>query len=268
MDPGGGTYAGGIDGLDGAVSCSVVVDPDTVTQTFKQAEIPEPPGTFVRADDFWKNEFDPNRPVPARVEDLVIYELHVGALGFGKPDVGNFSNAIALLDSHLVPLGVNAIELLPMAEFGGIEAWGYGNTHHFAVEFRGGGRDQFKHFVRECHRRGIAVILDVVYNHFALGASRAQWQYDSVDPKKNIYYWYEGSPSDYKSPNGGYLNNGSSGWAPRYWEEEVRKVFVSSAAALVDEFHQQLIIDINERVFHAFQKLRFLHFRFLCLVPC
>ena len=48
-----------------------------------------------------------------------------------------------------------------------------------AIEYSGGGPHQFKHFVRECHRRGIAVLLDVVYNHFIHDAERAQWMYDS-----------------------------------------------------------------------------------------
>ena len=71
--------------------------------------------------------------------------------------------------------------------------------------------DQFKHFVRECHRRGIAVLLDVVYNHFVHDAERAEWMYDSNIHRKNIYYWYQGRESDWSQPEGGYLSNGSSG---------------------------------------------------------
>ena len=103
---------------------------------------------------------------------------------------------MAFLD-HLVDLGVNAVELLPMAEFSGNVAWGYGDSHHFCVESSAGGRDKYRHFVRECHRRGIAVIQDVVYNHYDNEAERAQWQYDSTAPEENIYYWYEGHSSDY-----------------------------------------------------------------------
>ncbi len=78
---------------------------------------------------------------------------------------------------------------------------------------------KYKHFVRECHRRGIAVIQDVVYNHFDSNAEQAQWQYDSTLPEENSYYWYEGKSADYAFPEGGYLNNGSSGYTPRLWEE-------------------------------------------------
>ena len=141
-----------------------------------------------------------------------------------------------LLD-YLVDLGVNAIELMPMSEFQDRTGWGYSTSHYMAIEYSGGGRDQFKHFVRECHRRGIAVILDVVYNHYTFDSERAEWAYDSNTPENNIYYWYEGRAGDYPQPDGGYIDNGSSGWAPRFWEEMVRKMFISSAAALVSEFH-------------------------------
>ena len=81
------------------------------------------------------------------------------------------------------------------------------------------------------------MIQDVCYNHFDGNAARAEWQYDSEAPEQNIYYWYEGKASDYSSPEGGYVDNGSSGSAPRYWEEVVRHLFISSAAAYLEEFH-------------------------------
>jgi 1,4-alpha-glucan branching enzyme len=231
FDPQGRVYGGTIAGLDGAVSCSAVVDPETLQAPGSGAD------GFVPCADFWLDELDPARPVPSRLSDLVIYELHVGALGVGRPDAGNFEDALALLDDHLVPLGVNAVELLPMAQFSGDAAWGYGNSHHLAIELAAGGRDALMRFVRACHRRGIAVIMDVVYNHFDLNAARAEWQVDSNAPERNSYYWYEGTAADHSTPEGGYVNNGSSGWAPRYSEEQVRGLFASSAAALVDEFH-------------------------------
>lgn len=234
FDPQGRIFGGTAAGLDGAVSCGVVVNPDTV-----RGDGPPAPGTngLVPSGQFWRDEHDPAQPVPSRVEDLVIYELHVGALGVGRPDAGNFEDALSLLDDHLVPLGVNAVELLPLAQFSGDAAWGYGNSHHLAVETAGGGRDALMRFVRACHRRGIAVLMDVVYNHWDLHAARAQWQVDSRAPDRNIYYWYEGTAASHATPEGGYLNNGSSGWAPRYSEEQVRRLFASSAAVLLDEFH-------------------------------
>jgi 1,4-alpha-glucan branching enzyme len=245
IDPRKVAYSGRIGDLDGKLSCSAVVDPDTVTSRFKPAEWPadKENGLFIPQDRFWQDEFDAHRPLPSRIEDLVIYELHVASLGYGRTDQygrllpGTFEDAVQLLDEHLVPLGINAVELLPVAEFGGKDEWGYGDTHLFALEFRSGGRDQFKHFVKECHRRGIAVILDVVCNHFTSDAMRAEWQYDSASDERNIYYWYEGHTGDWPSPDGGYLDNGSTGYDPRFWEETVRKLFISSAAALVSEFH-------------------------------
>jgi len=256
-NPGGKEYEGSPTGLAGSVSCSVVVDPERVTELFDE---PFPQKRWLDADEFWKNEFDPLRPVPTRIDDLVIYEMHVPGLGCGKTDAagepltGDLKDAVQMLD-YLVDLGVNAVEILPMNEFEGWAAWGYATSHYFAVEYAGGGRDQFKHFVRECHRRGLAVVLDVVYNHYAHNAERAEWMYDSNRHERNIYYWYEGMPSDYRdyehaagdptidarkrpaSGHGGYVDNMSTGYAPRFHEEMVRKMFISSAAALVHEFH-------------------------------
>jgi 1,4-alpha-glucan branching enzyme len=79
--------------------------------------------------------------------------------------------------------------------------------------------------------------VDVVYNHYVPNGERAQWNYDSKLDENNIYYWYEGKPSDYENPDGGYLDNLSTGFAPRFHEEMVRKLFISSAAALVTDFH-------------------------------
>jgi 1,4-alpha-glucan branching enzyme len=233
FDPRGAPFHGTFRDLDGSKSCSLVIDPDLVSATFADAA---EPGPLVTDDQFWADEFTHGKPVPTRLEEMVVYELHVGALGFDHPGAGDFQDAMNLLD-YLEDLGVNAVELLPMSQFEGSEAWGYGNSHHFAIESAAGGRDQFKHFVRACHRRGIAVILDVVYNHFTPDAERAEWAYDADPPDRNIYYWYEGTPSDYRAPDGGYLDNGSSGFAPRLYDEMVRAMFVGSAAALVEEFH-------------------------------
>jgi 1,4-alpha-glucan branching enzyme len=245
IDPANGGWDGDPRTLDGRVSCSVVIDQDVVREQFEPTSSP---ATLLSDDGFWRTEFTPGRPLPTRIEDLVIYELHVGALGFSRPDTGTLADAMALLD-YVVDLGVNAVELLPLAEFSGAFSWGYGNTHHFAVESSAGGRDKYKHFVRACHQRGIAVIQDVVYNHFDQHAARAEWQYDSTQPEQNSYYWYEGHSSHYPYPEGGYLNNGSSGWAPRYWEEPVRQLFISSAAELIEEFHLDgLRVDLTQAI--------------------
>jgi len=136
-----------------------------------------------------------------------------------------------------------------LAEFNGNAGWGYGNSHHFCIESSAGGRDKYRHFVRECHRRGICVIQDVVYNHYAPEVERAEWQYDSTTPEENIYYWYEGRSSNYSFPEGGYLDNGSTGFTPRFWEENVRQQFISAAAFLIEEMHiDGLRVDLTQAI--------------------
>lgn len=241
VNPNGQFYSGQYTDLAGTKSCSVIIDLDTVSKNFKEDVWPEQ--QFVPKEEFWKDEFTPGRPVPTRIEDLIIYELHIGSLGYGKDRPGNFEDAIELLDKYLIDLGVNAIELLPISEFRDKQNWGYETSHYFALEYSAGGRDQLKHFIRECHRRGIAVILDVVYNHYDPDGERAEWAYDSNAPERNIYYWYEGLPTHYfysdgrAFPEGGYVDNMSTGFAPRFHEEMVRKMFISSAVALIEDFH-------------------------------
>jgi len=242
-DPAAGDWPGTPETLDGGVSCSVVIDPDVVRREFGSSD---DPSARIPCQEFWLRETGVERPVPSRVDDLVIYELHVGGLGTTPGVPGTLADALAFLD-HLVDLGVNAVELLPLAEFSGAISWGYGDTHYMVIESSAGGRDKYRHFVRECHRRGIAVIQDVVYNHYDFKAGRSEWQYDSTAPEENIYYWYEGSPSDYPAPDGGYVDNGSSGWAPRYWEPVVRRQFISGAAFLIEEMHVDgLRVDLTE----------------------
>lgn len=229
-------YWGRLGQLEGRVSCSAVVNPATVVRDFVETPDVFPEKNFIPEDDFWKDEWT-GRSLPGRVEDLIIYELHLGALRFGSPEPGSLKDAMNQLD-YIVALGVNAVELLPLSEFGGgAQNWGYSTSHYFAIEYAGGGRDQAKHFVKACHQRGLAVIMDVVYNHYDQEADRAERAYDSPAPERDIYYWYEGVPADYPFPRGGYLDNQSTGDAPAYHEEMVRKMFISSAVALVQEFH-------------------------------
>jgi maltooligosyltrehalose trehalohydrolase len=90
----------------------------------------------------------------------VLYELHVGTF----TEEGTLSAALTRLD-HLVELGVDAVELLPLAAFDGPRGWGYDGVALYAVHEPYGGPDALKGFVDACHDRGIGVVLDVVYNH-------------------------------------------------------------------------------------------------------
>jgi 1,4-alpha-glucan branching enzyme len=119
---------------------------------------------------YFPNAFDwqGDTRLPVAQSNLVIYEMHVGALYDPSPSggPGKFADAITKLD-HLTNLGINAVELLPIAEFPGDNSWGYNPADIFAVENSGyGGPDGLKAFVKAAHARGIRVLLDVVHNHW------------------------------------------------------------------------------------------------------
>jgi maltooligosyltrehalose trehalohydrolase len=94
------------------------------------------------------------------LREAVLYELHVGTFS----SEGTFEGAIHHLD-HLVDLGVTAVELLPVAEFSGNRNWGYDGVDLYAPHSGYGGPEGLKRLVDACHARGLAVVLDVVYNH-------------------------------------------------------------------------------------------------------
>ena len=94
----------------------------------------------------------------------VIYELHIGTF----TAEGTFDAAIGRLD-HLRDLGVQSVELMPVATFPGKHGWGYDGINLWSVHEPYGGPDGLKRFVDACHARGLAVLLDVVYNHVGIG---------------------------------------------------------------------------------------------------
>ncbi len=100
------------------------------------------------------------------LEDLLIYELHIGTF---TPE-GTFAAAAERL-AGLAELGVTAVEIMPVAEFPGERGWGYDGVYISAAQSSYGGPLELAAFVAAAHRHGLAVILDVVYNH--LGASGA-----------------------------------------------------------------------------------------------
>ncbi len=157
--------------------------------------------------------------------EMVIYELHLGT--FTDPDgaPGNFESAIGRLD-HLGRLGINVIELMPPMEFPGERSWGYNTAHPFAIEANYGGPDAFKRFIQAAHEAGIAVFMDVVYNH--LGPSDLDlWQFDgwSENGGGGIYFY-----NDWRS---------QTPWGhtrPDYSRPEVRNYLRDNALMWLEEF--------------------------------
>ena len=111
--------------------------------------------------------------------EMVIYEMHVASFPDDPTSQGEMFRAAARDLKYLQDLGINAIEIMPAKEFPGDDSWGYNPAHLFAVESNFGGPAALKEFVDAAHGYGIAVILDVVYNH--LGPSDLEhsvWQFD------------------------------------------------------------------------------------------
>jgi 1,4-alpha-glucan branching enzyme len=135
----------------------------------------------------------------AGLSNVVVYELHCGSFydpGFpGNP--GTFYNATNLLP-QLQRVGINAVEVMPIAEFGGNFNWGYDAADIFGVENSYGGPDAFKTFVKACHQFGMAVLVDTVHNHYGGtdgptygDLSYSLWDFDGYDGGLNgggIYF--------------------------------------------------------------------------------
>ena len=145
--------------------------------------------------------------------DTIIYEIHVGAY----TDQGTFEAVISYLDG-LKELGVTAIELMPVAQFPGDRNWGYDGAFPFAVQNSYGGPPGLKLLVEACHRRGLAVVLDVVYNH--------------LGPEGNYLALFGPYFTDrYRTPWGSAINFDGSG------SDEVRRFFIENALYWTKHFH-------------------------------
>ncbi len=96
--------------------------------------------------------------------DLIIYEMLIRDFTDNAYGEGSIKAAMGKLD-YLKTLGINAIELMPIHEFDGNDSWGYGSHSYFALDKAYGTRNDYKAFIDACHQKGIAVIVDVVYNH-------------------------------------------------------------------------------------------------------
>ena len=167
------------------------------------------PSSVVETQFSWSDEDWKGIPL----SEMIIYELHVGTF---SPE-GNFDGVIARLD-YLKALGITTIELMPVAQFPGNRNWGYDGVFPFAVHHDYGGPIGLKRLVNEAHRRGIAVILDVVYNH--------------QGPEGNYFSEYGPYFTDkYKTWWGKAINFDDA------WCDGVRHFYWQNALMWLDEFH-------------------------------
>lgn len=143
----------------------------------------------------------------------VLYELHVGTF---TPE-GTFDAAIERLD-HLVELGVDMVELLPVNAFNGEYNWGYDGVCWYAPHERYGGPDGLKRFVDAAHGKGLGVVLDVVYNHFGPSGAYA--------PMFAPYLSAAGS-----NPWGASVNLDGP------WSDEVRRYIADSVLSWLRDYH-------------------------------
>jgi maltooligosyltrehalose trehalohydrolase len=145
--------------------------------------------------------------------DYVIYELHVGTF----TRAGTFDAAIERLD-ELCELGVTAVELMPVAQFPGDRNWGYDGAYPFAVQDSYGGPAGLRRFVDAAHRRGLAVAIDVVYNH--------------LGPEGNYLPTFAPYFADrYKTPWGWAVNFDGPN------SDGVREYVIANACHWIQEYH-------------------------------
>jgi maltooligosyltrehalose trehalohydrolase len=146
-------------------------------------------------------------------QELIIYELHTGTF----TEEGTFDAIIPHLD-YLKELGITAIELMPVAQFPGDRNWGYDGVYPFAVQHSYGGPERLQHLVDVCHKKGLAVILDVVYNH--------------LGPEGNYLPAFGPVFTDkYKTPWGQAINFDDE------WSDGIRKIVIENVLMWFRDFH-------------------------------
>jgi maltooligosyltrehalose trehalohydrolase len=160
------------------------------------------------------------------LRDAIFYELHVGTFTSG----GTFDAVVEKLD-HLVDLGVTHVELMPVAEFPGARGWGYDGVDLFAPHHAYGGPEGLKRLVDACHGRGLAVVLDVVYNHLGPVGNYLE--------RFGPYHTHR-----YETPWGPAVNLDGEG------SDEVRRFFFDNAATWLRDYHLDgLRIDAVHAIF-------------------
>lgn len=178
------------------------------------------------------------RGVPA--DELVIYELHVGT----ATAEGTFDALIGRLD-EIAALGATAVEPMPVAEFPGARNWGYDGVYLYAPESSYGGADAFRRFVDAAHARGLAVILDVVYNHlgpegnYLHAVTGGQYFTD-----RHCTPW--GDAIDYaRRPVREFAIQNALHWAHEYHVDGLR---MDATHAILDDSETHLLRELSTRV--------------------
>ena len=177
------------------------------------------------------------------LRDLVFYELHCGTF---TPE-GTFDAAIGRL-GHLADLGVNAVEVMPVAAFPGSRGWGYDGVALYAVHEAYGGPAGFRRFVDACHAAGLAVILDVVYNHLGpdgnylaeFGPYFTDTATTAWGPAVNL----DGPGSDFVR---GFVLDNAEQWVAGYGVDGLR---LDAVQALYDRSSVHILEELSARV-HA-----------------
>jgi maltooligosyltrehalose trehalohydrolase len=191
---------------------------------------------------FYEDTFDwtdadwSGHPLPG----AIIYEMHIGTF----TDAGTFDAAIERLE-YLADLGVTHVEVLPVNDFNGPYNWGYDGVLWYAVHENYGGPDGLKRFVDACHARGLAVTLDVVYNH--LGASGNYLPHFGPYFKSGSSTWGDliNLDGENSRPVRDYVIDNALMWLDEFHIDSLR---LDAVHALKDESHPHLLAELSERV--------------------
>jgi maltooligosyltrehalose trehalohydrolase len=178
------------------------------------------------------------RRVPVALGDLVLYELHVGT--FSAP--GTFEGAIPRL-RELRELGVTAIEVMPIATFAGDRGWGYDGVYTFAPHPAYGGPAGFARLVDAAHATGLAVVLDVVYNHLGAGSDAVE-AFGPYTTGRHRTLW--GNAIDYARPAvREWAIQNAEMWIADYGVDGLR---LDAVHAIVDESTPHVLAELAARV--------------------
>ena len=183
-------------------------------------------------------------------EEIVLYELHTGSFS----ERGDFAGVASRLD-HLVELGVTAVELMPVADFPGRRNWGYDGALLFAPDARYGRPDSLKRLVDAAHGRGLAVFLDVVYNHFGPEGNYLHRYAPAFFTERHHTPW--GAAIDFTVPEVRrfYIENAL------YWLEEfnIDGLRFDAVHAILDDSPKSILVELAETIRAAFAGRRPVH---------